>query len=61
MSAPGYRPWSLRELAGELAAGATTPTAALARARDRVAATDERLRAWVVPPAPPGSDRKSVV
>ncbi|MGI5127834.1 amidase [Pseudonocardia sp. CA-107938] len=43
-------PWSLRELVDDLAAGRTTPAAALDRARERVAATEARLRAWVVPP-----------
>lgn len=46
-------PWSLRELVGELAAGTTTPTEALARSRARIAATEPELLAWVVQdPAP---------
>lgn len=46
-------PWSLRELTGALAAGATTPAEALARSRARIAATEPELLAWVVQdPAP---------
>ncbi|MCE3551238.1 amidase [Pseudonocardia sp. RS11V-5] len=53
MSAPSalYRPWSLRALVDDLAAGRTTPGAAFEGARARVAATETGLRAWVVPPA----------
>jgi Asp-tRNA(Asn)/Glu-tRNA(Gln) amidotransferase A subunit family amidase len=48
-----WQPWSLRELAGELAAGSTTPTDALARSRARIAETEPALLAWVVQdPAP---------
>ncbi|MEU6657658.1 amidase [Streptomyces sp. NPDC046821] len=43
-----YEPWSLRELAGDLATGATTPAAALDRARARIAETEPELAAWVV-------------
>lgn len=48
MSAPVWRPWSLRELAGELAAGRTTPAEALARSRARIAGTEPDLLAWVL-------------
>lgn len=48
-----YRPWSLRDLVKDLATGATTPTAALDRARSRTAETEPELAAWVVhEPAP---------
>lgn len=39
--------WSLRELAGELASGATTPAEALARSRARIAETEPDVLAWV--------------
>ncbi|WP_460396813.1 amidase family protein [Actinophytocola sediminis] len=42
-----WAPWSLRELAGDLATGTTTPAEALARSRARIAATDRDLLAWV--------------
>ncbi|MFJ7213716.1 amidase [Amycolatopsis sp. NPDC098790] len=42
-----YQPWSLRALVADLAAGRTTPEAAVARARKRIVATDAELRAWV--------------
>ncbi|PPJ22337.1 amidase [Nocardia nova] len=41
------RPWSLRELVGELTSGITTPIAAWQRARARTADTEHELRAWV--------------
>ncbi|WP_232666550.1 amidase family protein [Pseudonocardia sp. TRM90224] len=44
------RPWSLRGLVDDLAAGRTTPAAVLQQVRERVTATEQRLRAWVVPP-----------
>lgn len=43
-----WQPWSLRELAGELAGGATTPAEALARSQARIAATEPDVLAWVV-------------
>jgi Asp-tRNA(Asn)/Glu-tRNA(Gln) amidotransferase A subunit family amidase len=43
-----WQPWSLRELAGELAAGTTTPVEALDRCRARIAGTEPDLCAWVV-------------
>ncbi|WP_043840591.1 amidase [Amycolatopsis taiwanensis] len=47
------KPWSLRELAGELAAGTTTSADALEQCRARIAATEPELRAWVaLDPAP---------
>jgi Asp-tRNA(Asn)/Glu-tRNA(Gln) amidotransferase A subunit family amidase len=53
-----WQPWSLRELAGELADGATTPAEALARSQARIAATEPDVLAWVVrdptPVAVPG-------
>ena len=55
MSASSYRPWSLRELAAELAAGATTPSAAMARTLDGVAATESQLHAWVMLPNASGT------
>ena len=42
-----YRPWSLRDLVADLSAGRTTPEAAVVRARERIAATDAELHAWV--------------
>lgn len=42
-----YQPWPLRELIKDLANGATTPAAALARARARTAETEPELAAWV--------------
>lgn len=45
-----YQPWSLRELSAELTVGTTTPTAATARARSGIAATESRVQAWVMPP-----------
>ncbi|WIY01130.1 amidase [Amycolatopsis mongoliensis] len=42
-----YRPWSLRDLVADIAAGRTTPEDAVARARARIAATDAELHAWV--------------
>jgi Asp-tRNA(Asn)/Glu-tRNA(Gln) amidotransferase A subunit family amidase len=48
-----WQPWSLRELAGELTAGTTTPEDALARSQARIAETEPDVLAWVVPdPAP---------
>jgi Asp-tRNA(Asn)/Glu-tRNA(Gln) amidotransferase A subunit family amidase len=44
---PLWRPWSLRELTGRLAVGATTPAEALARSRARIAETEPELHAWV--------------
>lgn len=45
--------WSLRELAGQLRAGTTTPDDALARSRASIAETEPDLRAWVeLDPAP---------
>jgi Asp-tRNA(Asn)/Glu-tRNA(Gln) amidotransferase A subunit family amidase len=44
------RPWSLRALVDDLAAGRSTPAAALQRVRERVGATEARVQAWVVPP-----------
>jgi len=44
-----WRPWSLRELTGALAAGTTTPAEALDRAWARIADTERELRAWVQP------------
>ncbi|MEB8339355.1 amidase [Streptomyces endophyticus] len=41
------QPWSLSELVAELRSGRTTPEAALRRSRDRIARTEERVRAWV--------------
>jgi Asp-tRNA(Asn)/Glu-tRNA(Gln) amidotransferase A subunit family amidase len=48
-----WRPWSLRELVGELTAGTTTPADVLERSRARIRETEPDLRAWVVlDPAP---------
>jgi Asp-tRNA(Asn)/Glu-tRNA(Gln) amidotransferase A subunit family amidase len=48
-----WQPWSLRELAGQLADGATTPAEALARSQARIAETEPDVLAWVVrDPAP---------
>ncbi|MFC8419861.1 amidase [Streptomyces sp. NPDC057236] len=54
-----YAPWSLRELVRELATGATTPAAALDRARSRIADTEPELAAWVV--QEPSPDTTSVM
>jgi Asp-tRNA(Asn)/Glu-tRNA(Gln) amidotransferase A subunit family amidase len=43
-----WQPWSLRELAGQLADGATTPAEALARSQARTAETEPDVLAWVV-------------
>lgn len=52
-----WRPWSLRALAGDLAAGRTTTAEALAHARARIAATEPGLAAWVrTDPSPPPGD-----
>lgn len=48
------RAWSLRELAGELASGTTTPAEALARSRARIAETEPEVRAWVEHVPEPG-------
>jgi hypothetical protein len=40
-----WQPWSLRELIDTLAAGATTPSEAFARGRERVAATEPEIDA----------------
>ncbi|MFJ8655755.1 amidase [Streptomyces rochei] len=42
-----YAPWPLRDLVRDLATGATSPAAALDRARSRIAETDPELAAWV--------------
>ncbi|MGW8374836.1 amidase [Streptomyces sp. ODS28] len=42
-----WQPWSLTELVADLAAGCTTADAALRRSRERIAATEPRVRAWV--------------
>ncbi|WP_327299137.1 MULTISPECIES: amidase [unclassified Streptomyces] len=52
-----YAPWSLRALVKDLATGATTPQAALDRARARIAATEPDVAAWVV--RSPAPDRAS--
>lgn len=44
---PLWRPWSLRELTGRLAEGATDPAEVLARSRARIAETEPELLAWV--------------
>ncbi|RZQ61416.1 amidase family protein [Amycolatopsis suaedae] len=56
MGAAVTGPWSLRELAGELARGTITPAEAVARSRARIAGTDAALHAWVAqdPGAPGG-------
>ena len=41
------RTWSLRELVCQLSSGATTPAHALNRARERIAATEPHVHAWV--------------
>jgi Asp-tRNA(Asn)/Glu-tRNA(Gln) amidotransferase A subunit family amidase len=43
-----WRPWSLRELVGELAGSATTCAEVLERSRTRIVETESDLRAWVV-------------
>ncbi|WP_327659788.1 MULTISPECIES: amidase [unclassified Streptomyces] len=47
MSDTVRQPWSLSELVADLRSGRTTPEAALRRSRDRIAGTEERVRAWV--------------
>src|SRR5947207_395729 len=42
-----WAPWSLRELVADLDSGATTAPAALERSRQRVAATEPGIEAWV--------------
>lgn len=42
-----WRPWSLRGTVNDLSAGRTTPDDVLARAFDRIGATEPTLRAWV--------------
>ncbi|TVT45947.1 amidase [Amycolatopsis rhizosphaerae] len=40
-------PWSLRELAAELRQGTSSPAETLRRSRERIAATDSAVHAWV--------------
>lgn len=42
-----WQPWSLRALVGDLTTGAITPAEAHQRSRERIAATEPELRAWV--------------
>ncbi|MFT4286025.1 amidase family protein [Nocardioides sp.] len=42
-----WRPWSLSELVADLAAGRTSPEAALERAEARIAETEPTIHAWV--------------
>lgn len=49
-------PWSLRELVSRLSSGATTSAEAFNRARDRIAATEPELHAWVEIKFPNGGD-----
>ena len=42
-----WRPWSLRKVVGDLAAGRTTPVGAVERAHARIEETESELRAWV--------------
>ena len=42
-----WLPWSLRDLVVDLCSGRTTPADAAARSRDRIAATEPELAAWV--------------
>lgn len=42
-----YAPWSLTDLVTGLRSGAISATEALDRSRERIAATDDALRAWV--------------
>lgn len=41
------QPWSLRGLVTQLSSGTTTPAEVMSRARDRIAATESQLHAWV--------------
>ncbi|MER5438732.1 amidase [Streptomyces sp. NPDC002790] len=58
MSDTVRKPWPLSELVAELSSGRTTSEAALRRSRDRIARTEEQVRAWVAfddtPAAVPG-------
>ncbi|MFJ9180110.1 amidase [Streptomyces sp. NPDC102360] len=47
MSDTVRQPWSLSGLVADLRSGRTTPAAALRRSRDRIARTEEQVRAWV--------------
>ncbi|WAP59110.1 amidase [Streptomyces sp. S465] len=47
MSDTVRQPWPLSELVADLCSGRSTPEAALRRSRERIAQTEEQVRAWV--------------
>ncbi|WP_346093433.1 amidase [Streptomyces olivaceiscleroticus] len=57
MSDTVRQPWSLSELVADLRSGRSTVEAALRRSRDRIARTEEQVRAWVAFDESPATDR----
>ncbi|MFC6063133.1 amidase [Streptomyces ochraceiscleroticus] len=57
MSDTVRQPWSLSELVADLRSGRSAAEAALRRSRDRIAQTEEQVRAWVAFDESPATDR----
>ncbi|WP_425826038.1 amidase [Streptomyces fractus] len=55
MSDSVWEPWSLTGLVEDLRSGRSTPEEALRRSRDRIARTEEQVRAWVAFEDTPGA------